>query len=196
MVEPAVVVIAEHELRNGGTDMERTQWLIQTLLALASQVGLSCARGWQFERFRVAAGPPHREAGRSGPVGSRCGRRVSLSLARGFPQRDHAERGRELDDGWGASFPVRGREIDATVLFADITAFSARTADLTPTETLIFVNNFFAWMKNVSDVEIREILRRAGYAPMLSADNRAHMAMEEIEKAGRYWPSPPKPGDQ
>jgi Adenylate and Guanylate cyclase catalytic domain len=52
----------------------------------------------------------------------------------------------QLDDGWGASFPIRGREIDATVLFADISAFSARTAELTPTETLIFVNNFFAWI--------------------------------------------------
>lgn len=52
----------------------------------------------------------------------------------------------QLDDGWGASFPVRGREIDATVLFADISSFSARTADLTATETLIFVNNFFAWI--------------------------------------------------
>jgi hypothetical protein len=29
-----------------------------------------------------------------------------------------------LDDGWGASFPVKGREIEATVLFAEITAFS------------------------------------------------------------------------
>jgi hypothetical protein len=28
-----------------------------------------------------------------------------------------------LDDGWGAGFPVKGREIEATVLFADITAF-------------------------------------------------------------------------
>jgi hypothetical protein len=52
----------------------------------------------------------------------------------------------QIDDGWGAFFPVRGREIDATVLFADITGFSARTAELTPTETLIFVNNFFAWI--------------------------------------------------
>jgi class 3 adenylate cyclase len=52
----------------------------------------------------------------------------------------------QLDDGWGASFPVKGREIDATVLFADISGFSARTADLTPAETLIFVNNFFAWI--------------------------------------------------
>ncbi len=251
----------------------------------------------------------------------------------------------QLDDGWGASFPVRGREIDATVLFADITAFSARTADLTPTETLIFVNNFFAWisaealrhtnglidkyigdevmvvfskefgssdplleavqaarwmaendalaftphigiasgrvsvghagtplkyncsvfgtpvalaarcagttpiddgkfsssitfpatewaerdldevfpakqyelpdggtgsmpppwdlleprtveMKNVGDVEIREILRRAFYLPSLSAEDRARMAMKEIEKAGRYWPAASKPGGQ
>lgn len=52
----------------------------------------------------------------------------------------------QIDDGWEAFFPVRGREIDATVLFADITAFSARTQELTPTETLIFVNNFFAWI--------------------------------------------------
>ncbi len=52
----------------------------------------------------------------------------------------------QLDDGWGASFPVKGREIDAVVLFADISAFSARTRDLSPTETLIFVNNFFAWI--------------------------------------------------
>jgi class 3 adenylate cyclase len=251
----------------------------------------------------------------------------------------------QLDDGWGASFPVRGREIDATVLFADITAFSARTADLTPTETLIFVNNFFAWisaealrhtnglidkyigdevmvvfskefgstdpfleavqaarwmaendalafmphigiasgrlivgyagtplryncsvfgapvalaarcagttpvdegrfsssitfpatewaerdlvdvfpakeyelpdggvgkmpapwdllesrgveMKNVGEIEVREILRRAMYLPSLSAEDRARMAMEEIEKAGRYWPLLPKRGDQ
>lgn len=52
----------------------------------------------------------------------------------------------QLDDGWGAIFPVKGKEITATVLFADITAFSSRTIDLSSTETLIFVNNFFAWI--------------------------------------------------
>lgn len=52
----------------------------------------------------------------------------------------------QLDDGWGAAFPVKGREIDATVLFADISAFSARTLGLTAVETLAFVNNFFAWI--------------------------------------------------
>jgi class 3 adenylate cyclase len=52
----------------------------------------------------------------------------------------------QLDDGWGASFPVKGREIQATILFADITAFSARTAALSPAETLVFVNNFLAWI--------------------------------------------------
>lgn len=51
-----------------------------------------------------------------------------------------------LDDGWGASFPVKGREIKASVLFADISSFSARTVDLNPTETLAYVNNFFAWI--------------------------------------------------
>ena len=52
----------------------------------------------------------------------------------------------QLDDGWGASFPVKGREIEATVLFADITGFSTRTSNLSPAETLVFVNNFFAWV--------------------------------------------------
>lgn len=52
----------------------------------------------------------------------------------------------EVDDGWGARFPVKGREIEASVLFADITSFSTRTADLDPTETLAFVNHFFAWI--------------------------------------------------
>jgi len=52
----------------------------------------------------------------------------------------------QLNDGWGALFPVKGREIDATVLFSDIAGFSRKTLDLNPTETLIFVNNFFAWI--------------------------------------------------
>jgi class 3 adenylate cyclase len=52
----------------------------------------------------------------------------------------------ELDDGWGAFFPVKGIELDATILFADITSFSSRTKTLSPVETLLFVNNFFAWM--------------------------------------------------
>jgi hypothetical protein len=50
------------------------------------------------------------------------------------------------DDGWSARYPVKGREIDAAVLFADITRFSSRTADLDPTETLAFVNHFFTWI--------------------------------------------------
>jgi class 3 adenylate cyclase len=51
-----------------------------------------------------------------------------------------------LDDGGGARFPVKGREIEATVLFADITAFSTRTLDLGPAATLIYVQNFFSWI--------------------------------------------------
>jgi class 3 adenylate cyclase len=51
-----------------------------------------------------------------------------------------------LDDGWGASLSVKGRELEATILFADITDFSGRTADLTPAETLAYVNTFFAWI--------------------------------------------------
>jgi hypothetical protein len=52
----------------------------------------------------------------------------------------------QFDDGWGEVFPVKGREIEATVLFADIAAFTRRTLDLTPAETLFVVNNFFAWI--------------------------------------------------
>jgi class 3 adenylate cyclase len=51
-----------------------------------------------------------------------------------------------LDDGWGAKFPVKGREIDATVLFADVTSFSTRTMNLSPAATLVFVQTFFAWI--------------------------------------------------
>ena len=52
----------------------------------------------------------------------------------------------ELDDGAGMSFPVKGVELDATVLFADITGFSTRTMDMSPAATLVYVQNFFAWI--------------------------------------------------
>lgn len=52
----------------------------------------------------------------------------------------------ELDDGWGAKFPIKGREIEATILYSDISYFSARTLNLSSTEILIFVNHFFAWI--------------------------------------------------
>src|SRR5574337_530640 len=64
----------------------------------------------------------------------------------------------QLNDGWGAVFPVKGREIDATVLFSDIAGFSRRTLDLNPTETLIFVNNFFAWISAEALRETRGIV--------------------------------------
>jgi class 3 adenylate cyclase len=51
-----------------------------------------------------------------------------------------------LDDGFGAVFPVKGRILDAAVLFADLRSFSSRTSKLSPIETLILANNFFAWI--------------------------------------------------
>jgi len=51
-----------------------------------------------------------------------------------------------LDDGAGVGFPVKGREIEATVLFADISSFSTRTMGMSPAATLIFVQNFFSWV--------------------------------------------------
>jgi class 3 adenylate cyclase len=50
------------------------------------------------------------------------------------------------DDGWGAPYPIKGRELEATILFADIASFSARTKSLSSTETLAFVNHFFCWI--------------------------------------------------
>lgn len=52
----------------------------------------------------------------------------------------------ELDDGWGAKFPVKGKEIEATILYCDISYFSKRTLDLSSTEILIFVNHFLSWI--------------------------------------------------
>ncbi len=54
--------------------------------------------------------------------------------------------GAGIDDGWGGAMAVKGREIEATILFADIAGFSVRTAKLDPSETLAFVNHFFAWI--------------------------------------------------
>ncbi len=51
-----------------------------------------------------------------------------------------------LSDGQGALFPVKAREMEAAILFIDISSFSKRTLGLAPVETLIFVNNFFAWI--------------------------------------------------
>jgi hypothetical protein len=49
-----------------------------------------------------------------------------------------------IPDSCGMPFQVKGRIIDAAVLFADMTSFSSRSSKLSPIETLIFVNNFFA----------------------------------------------------
>jgi hypothetical protein len=50
------------------------------------------------------------------------------------------------NDGGGAQYPIKGIEFEATILFADISSFSARTFELSPIETLAFVNNFFSWI--------------------------------------------------
>ena len=49
-----------------------------------------------------------------------------------------------IPDSCGIPFQVKGRIIDAVVVFADMTSFSSRSSKLSPIETLIFVNNFFA----------------------------------------------------
>lgn len=54
------------------------------------------------------------------------------------------------DDDWGQPLPIKGIEIEAAVLFADIRSFSGRTASMNPIETLIFVNHFIAWITGES----------------------------------------------
>jgi class 3 adenylate cyclase len=51
-----------------------------------------------------------------------------------------------FDDGWGAPVTLKAREIEAAILFADISSFSSRTRNLSATETLAFVNTFFTWV--------------------------------------------------
>ena len=52
----------------------------------------------------------------------------------------------QLDDGWGSRFSVKGRLLKAAILFADISGFSRISQEFSPIETLIYVNNYFAWM--------------------------------------------------
>ena len=51
-----------------------------------------------------------------------------------------------MDDGGGATVAVKGREIRAAILFADIRAFTSRTKAMSSTETLMFANIFFTWI--------------------------------------------------
>lgn len=52
----------------------------------------------------------------------------------------------EFDDGWGAPVSLKGRELDASVLFCDIAGFSMRTHGMSPSAILAFVNLFFTWI--------------------------------------------------
>jgi class 3 adenylate cyclase len=50
------------------------------------------------------------------------------------------------NDGGDVTYTVKGIEIEASVLFSDISNFSGRTFDMSPSETLAFVNHFFTWI--------------------------------------------------
>lgn len=50
----------------------------------------------------------------------------------------------------GTTYPLKGREIEATILFADMSGYSARTLDLNPVEILLFVNHFFSSVTTVA----------------------------------------------
>lgn len=50
-----------------------------------------------------------------------------------------------VNDGFDGAVTIKGREIEAAVLFADLSEFSTRTLGLTAAETLAFVQTFFVW---------------------------------------------------
>jgi hypothetical protein len=50
------------------------------------------------------------------------------------------------DDGFGEKYPIKGREIEATILFADMSDFALRTKMMSSTSTLAFANKFIAWL--------------------------------------------------
>ncbi|GAA1616812.1 adenylate/guanylate cyclase domain-containing protein [Actinoplanes couchii] len=51
-----------------------------------------------------------------------------------------------VDCGDGSAVPIKGVEIEAAILFADISGFSTRTIGMSPVETLIYVQTFFGWI--------------------------------------------------
>lgn len=53
--------------------------------------------------------------------------------------------------GKDESFSVKGCEIEAAILFCDMSSFSSRTLDMTPVEVLIFVNHFFTWLSSKAE---------------------------------------------
>src|ERR1035441_3176854 len=52
----------------------------------------------------------------------------------------------QLTDAWNTEFTVKGREIEATVLFGDMGDFTTRTRKMNSTGTLLFVNEFLTWV--------------------------------------------------
>lgn len=52
----------------------------------------------------------------------------------------------EIEDEWSGSFSVKGIELQATVLFAELTEYYRLSFSLQTSEMLIYVNNFLAWI--------------------------------------------------
>jgi hypothetical protein len=55
-------------------------------------------------------------------------------------------------------YPVKGREINATILFADMSNFTARSRELNPVQTLVFLNNFVSWLTSWAGAESNGII--------------------------------------
>ncbi len=52
----------------------------------------------------------------------------------------------EVEDEWSGSFPVKGVEMAATILFAELPDYYRLSFSLQTNEMLVYVNNFLAWI--------------------------------------------------
>ncbi len=66
----------------------------------------------------------------------------------------------EIEDEWSGSFPVKGIELQATVLYAELADYYRYSFSLQPGEMLIYVNNFLAWMTRAAETVNCSVLHR------------------------------------
>ena len=80
----------------------------------------------------------------------------------------------EIEDEWSGSFPVKGVELQATVLYAELTDYYRLSFSMKSSEMLIYVNNFLAWTgKSVDAMDCCVLHRSLDHAVMLVFLNRS-----------------------
>ncbi len=74
----------------------------------------------------------------------------------------------EIDDEWSGSYPVKGVEFNATVVFIELADYFRLSFSLQSNELLIYVNHFHSWIKRATDASgCRPLFRFFDHALML-----------------------------